>query len=74
MIAYALILISSCNPKISTRISRTYPTLDYNQEVVVIGLEQTEPDNAEVLGKVKIGDTGFISPADTVCYLNLNFY
>jgi len=54
-----LILFSSCGPRISTSISRTYPPLDYRQEVVVIGLEQTEPDDAEILGQVKIGDTGF---------------
>lgn len=59
LIISALILFSSCHPKISTSISRTYPPLDYKQEIVVIGLDQTEPDNAEVLGQVKIGDTGF---------------
>lgn len=56
---YVLISLSSCNPKISTSISRSYPPLDYQQEVVVIGLDQPEPDNAEVLGQVKTGDTGF---------------
>jgi len=59
LIISALILFSSCNPKISTSISRTYPPLDYKQEVVVIGLSESEPDKAEVLGQVKIGDTGF---------------
>lgn len=59
MIITTLITFSSCNPKISTSISRTYPPLDYKQEVIVIGLDQSEPDNAEVLGQVKIGDTGF---------------
>lgn len=54
-----LILFSSCSPKISTSLSKNYPPLDYKQEVVVIGLDQAEPENAEVLGQVKIGDTGF---------------
>lgn len=59
MIIISLILFSACNPKISTSISKTYPPLDYKQEVIVIGLDQPEPVNAEVLGQVKIGDTGF---------------
>ncbi|HAN79563.1 MAG TPA: hypothetical protein DCQ31_18275 [Bacteroidales bacterium] len=54
-----LIFFSSCNPKISTSIIRTYSPLDYKQEVVVISLDQMEPENVEVLGEVKIGDTGF---------------
>lgn len=58
MIISALIFFSSCNPKISTSISKSYPALDYKQEVVVFGLDQPEPDNAEVLGQVKIGDAG----------------
>jgi hypothetical protein len=33
--------------------------LDYKQDVVVISLNQQVPDNSEVLGQVKIGDTGF---------------
>lgn len=59
LIISALILFSSCNPKISTSISRSYPPLDYKQDIVVIGLDQSQPDNSEVLGQVKIGDTGF---------------
>ena len=55
----ALILLSSCSPKISTNLSKTYTPLDYKQEIVTIGLSESEPDNLEVLGQVKIGDTGF---------------
>ncbi|MGQ1891794.1 hypothetical protein ACT29H_15240 [Thermophagus sp. OGC60D27] len=61
LIISALILFSSCNPKISTSISRSYPPIDYKQDILVIGLDQSEPDNSEVLGQVKIGDTGFSS-------------
>ena len=43
-----LILLSSCSPKISTSLSKNYPPLDYQQEVIVIGLDQAEPDNSEV--------------------------
>ncbi|MCK4661442.1 MAG: hypothetical protein KAT68_01145 [Bacteroidales bacterium] len=59
LILIILIAFSSCNPKISTSISKSYPPLDYKQEVVVIGLNQQVPENSEVLGQVKISDTGF---------------
>ncbi len=55
----AMILLYSCNPKVSTKMTRSLPPLDYKQEVVVIGLNQAEPEAAEVLGTVKIGETGF---------------
>jgi hypothetical protein len=59
IIVVALILLSSCNPKVITSISHSYPALDYKQEVMVLGLTQLEPEKAEVLGLVRIGDTGF---------------
>lgn len=59
LIITALIFFSSCSPKISTSVIKNYPPLEYKQEVVVIGLSELEPDIAEVLGQVKIGDAGF---------------
>jgi hypothetical protein len=67
LIFVALIFFSSCNPKISSKLSKTYPPLDFRQEVIVIGLDQAEPENAEVIGQVKIGDTGF----STKCNYNI---
>ena len=58
-IVFMLIFFSSCNPKVTTTISKSYTPLDYKQDVVVIGLNQSAPKNSEVLGQVKIGDTGF---------------
>lgn len=54
-----LIFLSSCNPLITTNLNKSYPPIDYKQDVVIIGINQTEPDSCEVLGEVKIGDTGF---------------
>lgn len=59
LIIAVLILLSSCNPKISTSLSKNYPPLDYDVEVIVIGLDQEDPDNAENLGLVKVTDGGF---------------
>lgn len=58
------IFFSSCSPKISTSLSKSYPPLDYKQEVLVIGLDEAVPENSEVLGQVKIGDTGFSTNCD----------
>jgi hypothetical protein len=55
----AFLILSSCNPKISTSLMKSYPPIDYKQEIVVIGLYNAEPDSSETLGQVKIGDTGF---------------
>lgn len=59
LIVSALVFFSSCNPKISTNLTKSYPPLDYRQKVTVIQLGQSEPDSSEFLGQVRIGDTGF---------------
>jgi len=53
------VIISSCAPKISTSIYKKYEALEYTEDVMIFGMEDTEPENAEQLGTVKIGDTGF---------------
>ncbi len=59
-----LLIINGCGPKVSTVIGKSYPLLDYRDEVIVIGLEEPEPANSEVLGEVKIGDSGFTIECD----------
>ncbi|TAF45767.1 MAG: hypothetical protein EAZ51_02490 [Sphingobacteriales bacterium] len=54
-----LFLFASCAPKINTQITKTYPTLNFNDEVKVFGLKTVLPANIEVIGSIKIGDTGF---------------
>jgi len=54
-----VIAISACSPKVSTQLSKSYSPLDYDQEVVVFGLDEEIPDASEVIGRVKIGDKGF---------------
>jgi len=53
------LLLGSCAPMISTKISKTYSPLDYREEVIVLGLHDPIPANSEELGVVKIGDNGF---------------
>jgi len=58
-----LVLISisliACSPKVTTKLTKTYPSLDYKQEVTVIGITEETPPTATEIGVVKIGDTGF---------------
>jgi hypothetical protein len=53
-----LLILNACSPKISTSINKNYAVLDYREDVRVFGMEETEPDDAELLGTVKIGDSG----------------
>lgn len=55
----AIFILNSCAPKVSTTISKSYPALDYREDVKVFGIQDSEPANAEELGIVKIGDAGF---------------
>jgi len=56
-----LMIFNSCAPKISTSISKSYPPLDYRDDVKVFGLQDPIPSSSEEIGTVKIGDTGFSS-------------
>jgi hypothetical protein len=59
LILSILIAFSSCSPRISTSLSKSYPPLDYKQEVFVFGVNDDAPSHSEVLGQVKVGDSGF---------------
>ncbi|RNI23671.1 hypothetical protein EFB08_19290 [Rufibacter latericius] len=54
-----LLCLVACAPKVSTQLAKNYTPLDYREEVRVFGLQDPVPQNAEILGTVKIGDTGF---------------
>jgi hypothetical protein len=44
---------------VTTKLSKTYPSLDFKEEVTVIGITEETPVTATEIGTVKIGDTGF---------------
>ena len=60
---YVLILLSfwifSCNPKISTSVLNQMPALEENAEILVTKNKEEIPSQHEVIGSVKIRDTGF---------------
>lgn len=55
------LLITSCSPKVTTSIIKKYDPTDFKTEVVVLGVDDQIPNDAEVLGDLKIGDSGFTS-------------
>ena len=52
------LLTTACAPKIRTKVSQKYAPLDYQEEVLVLEPEDASPEGAEVLGTVKVGDSG----------------
>jgi len=65
-----LVMLFSCNPKITTTVSKSYPPIDYRQDIIVFGLNEKKPDEAVVIGKVKTGDTGFSTKCTYEIILN----
>ncbi|GHS85756.1 hypothetical protein FACS1894201_05840 [Bacteroidia bacterium] len=53
------LLLTSCAAKVTSSIQKTYAPLDYKQEVIVFGIEEQMPPEAEKLGTIKVGDAGF---------------
>ena len=64
-------VISSCAPRVVTRLKKTYPVLKYNEKVIVYTLEQEAPVDAEVIGQVNVGDSGFSTDCSYDVVLNL---
>jgi len=55
----AAALIGACSSKVSTQVHKSYPPIGYDQKIEVIEIYQAMPSGAEILGEVKIGDSGF---------------
>lgn len=64
--SYLLILyfFTACGPKVNTTFTKNYAPLDYREEVLVLDVQAPIPDNADNLGTIKIGDTGFSTDCD----------
>lgn len=59
-----LILLTSCSHTITTSISNPYPPLEVNDNISIIGLNEKYPDNYALVGKLKLGDSGFSTDCD----------
>lgn len=56
--ATAMLLLTSCSPKVVTNIVRTYPDIIPADSVYVIGLGEKVPNTAETIGRVSVVDRG----------------
>ncbi len=66
---FALIcVLTGCNPKVTTQIVKSLPETDKYQGVEVIELNQEVPKNVEIIGRVKVGDTGFTMTSNCTYY------
>lgn len=54
-----MISIIACSPKVGTNLAKNYSPLINKEKVLVIGITEYIPLGAEVLGTVKISDSGF---------------
>lgn len=59
LITGIILFFTSCSPKLTSVMLKTYPPLQYQEEVKVFEINEPTPPNAEKLGTVKIGDSGF---------------
>lgn len=53
------LLLVACSPKITSDIISSHQPLPKDAEVVLLEEDDVVPDNAEVLGRISIGDSGF---------------
>lgn len=56
---FVLVSLSACGPRVVTNLEHHYETLDYKAKVLVLDLDEAIPSDAEELGDIKLGDTGF---------------
>ena len=60
----SILFLTSCSAKLTSSMQRTYAPLDYQEEVRVFELGEETPPNAEKLGTIKVGDSGFSTNCD----------
>ena len=61
----AAILFASCSPRVLTSINKTYePSLSSAEDVIVMENVKQLPVQAERIGEVRVGDTGFTSTSN----------
>jgi len=63
LVLFAL-LLGSCSIKVTKNIKKKYNPIEYTEDVIVLGLNDPIPSNAENLGTIKLGDSGFTIDCD----------
>ena len=59
VLLYIVFILIGCSPKITSSFTSYHTQLSKDAEVLVLEIDVPMPENAEVLGQIKIGDTGF---------------
>jgi hypothetical protein len=59
LILGSTLLLASCSAKFTSSMQKIYAPLDYREEVRVLEIGEKIPPNAEKLGTIKVGDSGF---------------
>ncbi|MFD1631562.1 hypothetical protein [Pseudopedobacter beijingensis] len=57
-------IFCSCSPKVSTNSVTKYEALSYDEQVFILNVNEEAPHEAEILGTIKIGDSGFTTKCD----------
>jgi len=71
LITGIILFLTSCSPKLTSTMLKTYPPLQYQEEVRVFEINEPAPSNAEKLGTIKVGDSGFSVNCNYTTVLNM---
>ena len=52
-------VLLGCSPKITSNFTTSHTPLNKDMEVMILDIDAPMPEKVEVLGQIKIGDTGF---------------
>lgn len=66
----SFILLSSCAPKITSNLSKKYPSLDNDAPITVYSNLHQAPFGSETLGTVKVSDSGISTHCDSLTVIN----
>ncbi len=56
--AVAILYLSACGPAVHSAMNTTMKAIPFDQEVIVFGLTDEIPEDAYVIGALKVGDSG----------------
>lgn len=75
-IVITAVLAVSCSPRVGVKLYRTMPPADPSTQVAVFGLGHYGPPDAEIIGTLKVNDSGFTTKCDyqTVVGIELGFF
>lgn len=65
-----ILFLSSCAPKVTSRMTKLYEPLPEETPVLVFSSQNSVPEKAEILGEVKIKDSGFSTNCDSLTVIN----